>query len=164
MRTIGTVIVQASALVLFLGVQAGAADKDLEKIPSCQYCGMDRQKFGSTRMLVEYANGTTIGTCSIHCAAVDLAQSFGKTIKTIWVADYPSGRLIDAEKAVWVVGAGLPGVMAATSRVAFADRADAETFLKGKGGEIADFNASITSTYCDMWPDTQAIRSRRTKH
>ena len=72
-------------------------------------------------MLVEYANGTTIGTCSIHCAAVDLAQSFGKEIKALKVADFRSGRLIDAEKAVWVVGAGIPGVMAAKSRVAFAD-------------------------------------------
>jgi nitrous oxide reductase accessory protein NosL len=125
---------------------------------------MDREKFGSTRMLVEYANGTTIGTCSIHCAAVDLAQSFGKEIKALKVADYRSGRLIDAEQAVWVVGAGLPGVMAAKSRVAFAGKADAESFRKEQGGEIADFDAAITSTYCDMWPDTQAIRARRAKH
>ena len=54
--------------------------------------------------------------------------------------------------------------MAAKSRVAFADKAEAEAFRKDKGGEIADFDAAITSTYCDMWPDTQAIRSRRTKH
>lgn len=165
MRKIGTVTVLASALVLLIGgTMAGAAEKDIEKIPSCQYCGMDRDKFGSTRMLVEYANGTTIGTCSIHCAAVDLAQSFGKEIKALRVADFRSGRLIDAENAVWVLGAGLPGVMAAKSRVAFADKADAESFRKEKGGETADFNAAITSTYCDMWSDTQAIRSRRTKH
>jgi nitrous oxide reductase accessory protein NosL len=125
---------------------------------------MDREKFGSTRMLVEYANGTTIGTCSIHCAAVDLAQSFGKEIKALQVADFRSGKLVDAEKAVWVIGAGVPGVMAAKSRVAFADKAEAEAFHKDKGGEIADFSAAITSTYCDMWPDTQAIRARRAKH
>ncbi|MHB8836026.1 MAG: nitrous oxide reductase accessory protein NosL [Candidatus Methylomirabilia bacterium] len=152
-------------LVLSLSFSAAAAaDKDIEKIPSCQYCGMDREKFGATRMLVEYANGTAIGTCSIHCAAVDLAQSFGKEIKALKVADYRSGRLIDAEKAIWVIGAGLPGVMAAKSRVAFADKGEAESFRKEKGGETADFDAAITSTYCDMWPDTQAIRSRRTKH
>ena len=165
MRRFGTVTVLVSALALFVGGSAaGAAEKDIEKIPSCQYCGMDREKFGSTRMLVEYANGTTIGTCSIHCAAVDLAQSFGKEIKALKVADYRSGKLIDAEKAVWVVGAGIPGVMAAKSRVAFADKPAAEAFRKEKGGETADFDAAITSTYCDMWPDTQAIRSRRTKH
>jgi nitrous oxide reductase accessory protein NosL len=164
MRRAGIVTAFVSALALFSGVQAVAADKDIGKIPSCQYCGMDREKFGSTRMLVEYANGTTIGTCSIHCAAVDLAQSFGKEIKALKVADYRTGSLIDAEKAHWVIGAGIPGVMAARSRVAFADKAEAEAFRKDKGGEIGDFDSAITSTYCDMWPDTQAIRSRRAKH
>ena len=165
MRGFGIMVAFLSALALLVGgTKAEAAEKDVGKIPSCQYCGMDRGKFGSTRMLVEYANGTTIGTCSIHCAAVDLAQSFGKEIKALSVADYLSGKLIDAEKAVWVIGAGLPGVMAAKSRVAFADQARAESFRKEKGGETADFDAAITSTYCDMWPDTQAIRSRRTKH
>ena len=165
MRRIGMLAVPG-VLMLVMGMVsgAGAAEKDIEKIPSCQYCGMDREKFGSTRMIVEYANGTTIGTCSIHCAAVDLAQSFGKVIKSLKVADYRSGRLIDAENAFWVVGAGLPGVMAAKSRLAFADKNEAEAFRKDKGGESADFNAAITSTYCDMWSDTQAIRSRRTKH
>jgi copper chaperone NosL len=164
MRRIGAVTTLVGALALFVGAAAaGAADKDVEKIPSCQYCGMDREKFGTTRMLVEYENGTAIGTCSIHCAAVDLAQSFGKTIKTIRVADYRSGKLVDAEKAVWVVGASLPGVMAAKSRVAFADKSAAEAFRKEKGGEIADFNAAIASTYCDMWADTQGIRARRAK-
>jgi hypothetical protein len=151
-------------VALFVVGTGAAAEKDIEKIPSCQYCGMDREKFAATRMLVEYANGTTIGTCSIHCAAVDLAQSFGKEIKGLKAADYRSGKLIDAEKATWVIGADLPGVMAARSRVAFADKAAAEAFRKEKGGEIAGFDAAITSTYCDMWPDTQAIRARRTKH
>ena len=153
----------AFCALLAAGAAAGAAEKDVEKIPSCQYCGMDRQKFATTRMLIEYENGTTIGTCSIHCAAVDLAQSFTKAIKTIRVADYRTGSLTNAETAVWVVGAGVPGVMAAKSRVAFADKAGAEAFRKEKGGEIADFDAAITSTYCDMWNDTQGIRARRTK-
>ena len=165
MRRILVVALLITALALPVGqTTTAAAEKDVERIPSCQYCGMDREKFASTRMLVEYANGTTIGTCSIHCAAVDLAQSFGKEIKALKVADYRGGKLVDAETAYWVVGAGIPGVMAAKSRVAFADKADAEAFRKEKGGEIAGFDAAITSTYCDMWPDTQAIRSRRTKH
>lgn len=165
MQRIGAMTVLAGAFVLLVGgTSAVAAEKDVEKIPSCQYCGMDRGKFASTRMIVEYANGSTIGTCSIHCAAVDLAQSFGKEIKALKVADHRSGRLTDAEKAAWVLGAGIPGVMAAKSRVAFADKTEAEAFRKDKGGEIGDFDAAITSTYCDMWPDTQAIRSRRTKH
>lgn len=164
MRVIGRVLALAGAFALCVAAATavGAAEKDVEKIPSCQYCGMDREKFGSTRMLIEYENGTTIGTCSIHCAAVDLAQSFGKAIKAIRVADYRTGRLVEAGEATWVVGAALPGVMASKSRLAFSAKTDAEAFRKEKGGEIADFDAAITSTYCDMWPDTQGIRTRRT--
>jgi len=162
MRRIAAAAVMIAALGVSAGA-AGAAEKDIQKIPSCQYCGMDREKFSATRMLIEYENGTTIGTCSIHCAAVDLAQSFGKAIKAIRAADFRTGKLVEAEKATWVIGAGLPGVMAAKSRLAFSAKADAEAFRKEQGGEIADFDAAITSTYCDMWADTQGIRSRRTK-
>ena len=53
--------------------------------------------------------------------------------------------------------------MAAKSRVAFAD-CRRRGVPQGEGRKSADFDAAITSTFCDMWPDTQAIRSRRTKH
>ncbi len=152
-----------AAAVLAVAAPALAAEADVEKVPSCQYCGMDRAKFASTRMYIEYADGSVIGTCSVHCAAVDLAQSFGKAITSIKVADAKSGKLVDAEKAAWVLGADQPGVMAKKSRVAFADRADAEALQKEKGGEIAGWEAAINSTYADMWADTQMIRSRRTK-
>ena len=45
MRRFGIATVFVSALALFCAVPAVAAEKDVEKIPSCQYCGMDREKF-----------------------------------------------------------------------------------------------------------------------
>ena len=158
-----TALLALAMLVLAPALPALAAEKDVGMIPSCQYCGMDRAKFASTRMYIEYADGSVIGTCSVHCAAVDLAQSFGKAISFIQVADAKSGQLVDVEKAVWVLGAEQPGVMAKMSRVAFADRADAEAFQKDKGGEVHDWEAAINSTYADMWADTQMIRAKRTK-
>ena len=164
MRWVGTVAMVAGAWLLpFAPGSAGAAEKDVEKIPFCQYCGMDRARFASTRVLVEYGNGTTIGTCSIHCAAIDLAQSFGKEIRTILVADYQSGKLVDAAKATWVLGAGVPAVMAAKSRVAFAAKGDADAFRKTSGGDSADFDAALASTYCDMPSDTRSIREWRAR-
>jgi len=136
---------------------------DIEDIPACQYCGMDRNQFGQTRMLVEYESGSRIGVCSIHDAAVDLAQSISKTIKTIWVADYSSRELIDAEKAVWVVGGKGPGVMSAKSRVAFASKADAEAFQKENGGDVVGFEEAIDDTYDEMWNDIKMIREKRAK-
>ena len=153
----------AGAVLLAGALGAGAAEKDIERIPSCQYCGMDRARFASTRMLTEYGNKTTIGTCSIHCAAVDLAQSSGKEIATVLVADYRSGKLIDAAKAVWVIGARVPGVMAAKSRLAFAAKGDAEAFRRENGGEIADFDMALDTTFLDMPADTRSIREWRAR-
>jgi len=159
MKKIGALL---ALVALALAAPAAAAEKDVEMIPSCHLCGMDRAKFASTRMYVEYADGSVIGTCSVHCAAVELSQSFGKAISFIQVADAKSGRLLDVEKASWVLGADVPGVMAKKSRVAFAESADAEAFQKEKGGEIHDWTAAINSTYADMWADTQMLRARRT--
>lgn len=165
MRRTGTIVITA-LVVAAIGSAArfaDAAEKDIEKIPFCQYCGMDRQRFASTRMLVEYGNKTAIGTCSIHCAAVDLAQSYAKEIVSIQVADYRRGRLIDAGKAVWVVGARVPGVMAAKSRLAFSSREEAEAFRRENGGEIADFEAALDTTFLDMPKDTRSIREWRAR-
>jgi nitrous oxide reductase accessory protein NosL len=156
----------AAVLLLVAGALVGtaaAAEKDIEKIPFCQYCGMDRARFASTRMLVEYGNKTAIGTCSIHCAAVDMAQSYGKEIASILVADHRSGKLIDAGKAVWVIGARVPGVMAAKSRLAFSSRQDAEAFRRENGGEIADFEMALDTTFLDMPKDTRSIREWRAR-
>ena len=163
MRMTGIVAWCGGSVLLAGAAGAGAAEKDVERIPSCQYCGMDRARFASTRMLVEYGNKTTIGTCSIHCAAVDLAQSYGKEIAAILVADHRGGRLVDAAKAVWVIGARVPGVMAAKSRVAFASRGDAEAFRRENGGELADFEMALDTTFLDMPADTRSIREWRAR-
>ena len=62
-------------LLIFVGV-AFASDVDVQKHPSCIYCGMDRGKFAHSRMLIGYDDGTSMGACSLHCAAVDLANRF----------------------------------------------------------------------------------------
>ena len=149
--------------VFFAGPSLLSAAEDIEQVPSCQYCGMDRQQFSKTRMLVEYEKGSKIGVCSIHDAAVDLAGSIGKTIKTIWVSDYTTDELIDAEGATWVLGADLPGVMSKKSRLAFSSKSDAEAFQKEHGGTIATWDEAIDDTYDEMWADIKMIREKRAK-
>ena len=162
-RKIASVIAAGLLLPLLAASPVPAAEQDVGDIPACQYCGMDRNKFGTTRMLVEYEKGSKIGVCSIHDAAVDLAQSIGKTIKTIWVADYNSRKLIDAEKATWLLGSDVPGVMSKKSRLAFSDRSQAEAFMKEHGGSIATFDEAIDDTYDEMWDDIKMIREKRAK-
>ncbi len=84
---------------------------DIKTHPECKYCGMNRQQFAHSRALVEYDDGTAVGTCSVHCLSIDLALSTGKTPKAIMAGDYYSKKLVDAERAFWVLGGKKAGVM-----------------------------------------------------
>jgi nitrous oxide reductase accessory protein NosL len=139
----------------------GASGTDIQQAPSCKYCGMDREMFSHSRMLIEYEDGTATGTCSLHCAAIELSLTIEKTPKTLWVADYSAKTLIDAEMAFWVIGGGKPGVMTKRAKWAFEAKADAETFIKDNGGSLVSFDEAIKTAYEDMYQDTKMIREKR---
>ena len=128
---------------------------------ACSYCGMDRTKFGHSRMLVEYEDGGEVGTCSIHCMALEFANAIDRTPKQILVGDYTSQELIDAENAVWILGGDQQGVMTSRAKWAFSDRAAADTFIKNHGGEIVNFDQAMKASYEDMYQDTRRIRKMR---
>ena len=139
----------------------GFAQEDVKKHPSCKYCGMDREKFAHSRVLVEYEDGTAEGMCSLRCAAVDLTINLDKTPKVIRVGDYGTKNLIDAEKAFWVIGGSKMGVMTKRAKWAFEKKEDAEKFMKDNGGDLATFEQAVKAAYEDMYQDTKMIRERR---
>jgi copper chaperone NosL len=122
---------------------------------------MDRGAYNFSRMLIEYDDGTIVAFCSIHCAAVDLANNIDKTPKAIQVGDLNGRQLIDAEKAFWAVGGSKPGVMSKRGKWAFEKKEDAENFIKTNQGKIASFEEAVKMAYEDMHEDTKAIRERR---
>ena len=134
---------------------------DISVHKACKYCGMDRGAYNFSRMLIEYDDGTIVAFCSIHCAAVDLANNIDKTPKAIQVGDFSGKQLIDAEKAFWVVGGSKPGVMSKRGKWAFEKKEDAEDFMKTNQGKIASFEEAMKMAYEDMHEDTKAIRERR---
>jgi len=151
-------------LIMILCVLIAAvafAQDDIKTFPSCKYCGMDREKFGHSRMLVEYEDGTSLGTCSLHCLAVELALHIDKTPKATLVGDYNSKTLIDAEKAFWVIGGNKMGVMTKRAKWAFGKKEDAEKFKAENGGDLVSFEQAIKASYEDMYADTKMIRERR---
>src|SRR4030043_1612165 len=102
----------ATIFLFFLFFTAiGFAQEDVKKHPSCKYCGMDREKFAYSRVLIEYEDGTAEGMCSLRCAAVDLTINLDKSPKVIRVGDYGTKTLIDAEKAFWGIGGRKMGAM-----------------------------------------------------
>ncbi len=147
--------------ILWFGMTWSPAAEDIAKHSSCPYCGMDRERFGHSRMFIEYDDGSTAGLCSLHCAAVELALHIDKTPKTIWVGDYKSKKLIDAEKAIWVIGGSRPGVMTRRAKWAFEKKEEAEAFIRENGGEATSFDQAIKAAYEDMYADTKMIRERR---
>ena len=150
-------------LILLLGVAvtyAFAAD-DISQFPSCKYCGMHRDVFNFSRMLIEYNDGKAEGFCSIHCAAVDLAVNIDRSPVRILVGDYGTKELIDAETALWIIGGSKPGVMTKRAKWAFKTQADADKFVKEFGGVQGPFDTAMAATYEDMYQDSKMIRERR---
>src|SRR4030042_3166482 len=103
---------------------------DISVHKACKYCGMDRGAYNFSRMLIEYGDGTIVAFCSIHCAAVDLANNIDKSPKAIKVGDFNGKQLIDAEKAFWVVGGTNPGGMPKRGKWAFDKKEEGENFCE----------------------------------
>jgi hypothetical protein len=152
---------QLALAIACLAGTATQAQEDVKHSPACRHCGMDREKFAATRMLLEYEEGTRVGVCSVHCAAVDLAVTIDGTPTAIRVADAATRKLVDAEKAFWVVGGTRPGVMTKRAKWAFEERGAAEAFVKENGGTIVGFEDAIKAAYEDMYADTKMIREKR---
>jgi copper chaperone NosL len=128
---------------------------------SCSRCGMNRGKFAHSRMLIEYDDGTSLGTCSIHCLAVELVEIIDKTPAAVRVGDYGSRKLIDAETAHWVIGGDKAGVMSSRAKWAFEKKTDAEAFIAASKGTLATFEDALKAAYEDLYKDTRMFRERR---
>jgi nitrous oxide reductase accessory protein NosL len=128
--------------LLLIGFAANAADT-VENPKPCKQCGMDRVAFSYSRMLILYADGTTSGTCSLNCAAVEMKENKGKQVKSLKVADYVTNKLVDARSATWVIGGGKQGVMTDMPKWAFAKKDDAQKFVKENGGRVTTFDEAL---------------------
>ena len=136
---------------------------DIAQIPSCSICGMDRHKFSHSRMLLHFEDGSKFGACSLHCAALEMAYYPGKVPTQLMVGEYNSRKLIDAEKAVWVMGGSKMGVMTKNAKWAFTDKEAAQQFVSKHGGRMVTFEKALSAAYADMYEDTRMIREKRKK-
>ena len=148
-------------IVCFIVPEVTLAQDDINKHASCKYCGMNRTQFAHSRVFIEYEDGSTEGTCSIHCAAVDFALNIDKIPKAIYVGDYNTKQLVEVEKAIWIIGGNKPGVMTKRAKWAFAKKEDADKFKAENGGDIGTFEQAIKMAYEDMYQDTKMIQERR---
>ena len=127
----------------------------------CLYCGMTRSRFPHSWVELRQPDGDSTNCCSLHCAAVHMALHPKETPAQILVGDYPSGALIDADRAHWVLGGDVPGVMTRRAKWAFRDSEAAALFRKNHGGQEATFDDVIRAAFEDMRADTLMIQQRR---
>jgi len=125
--------------------------RDIKDHPKCKYCGMKRESFAFSRMLIKYANGQAVGTCSIHCASIDLSLNTDKVPEAILVGDYDTKRLIDVTRAIWVVGGKKVGIMSIRGKWAFENRTAADLFVRENGGQISSFDDAMKINFEDMY-------------
>ena len=156
------VLLVAFLATISFAVALAAQHQDQRDHPSCTYCGMDREKFSQSRMLIEYEDSDSVGTCSIHCMALEFATAIDRIPRKLLVADYDSHALIDANQAVWVIGGDRPGVMTSRPKWAFAVREAAEAFIVAHGGKIVSFEQAMSAAYEDMYQDVLRIRKMKT--
>lgn len=161
MKKISICIVSVMLSLLMAVPVLWALDSDVKDFPACIHCGMNREMYAHSRVLIEYDNGSKVGLCSLHCAAVDLALNLDKTPSAIRVGDFGKKELIDAEKAFWVIGGSKPGVMTKNAKWAFADKTDAEKFMQANGGRAGGFDEALQAAYEDLGKDTKMIREKR---
>jgi copper chaperone NosL len=142
-----------------------AAVDDIKKYPACPYCGMDRRQFHHSRMLVHYSDDLPDATCSLHCAAISLSINIDRGPKAIYVADNAAADdikpLIEVEKAVFLVGSSLKGVMTKRSKVAYGTEAAAKASQAANGGDLMDFDKVLLAAHTDMAQDVAVIRKNR---
>ncbi len=140
-------------ILILVSTAIAAANEDITEHKSCTICGMDRATFAQSRMLIEYDPEHIVGTCSIRCAALDLAMNMGRVPTSIRVADFDTLQLIDAEKAVWVIGGKKVGVMATRGKWAFSSRAAAVKFKKTNNGAPGSFQDVLKAAFADLYSD-----------
>ncbi|MFN3395382.1 MAG: nitrous oxide reductase accessory protein NosL [Thermodesulfovibrionales bacterium] len=114
----------------------------------CAICGMWIDQYMSTRHVIILKDNTTTSFCSIACAARYLNENRQK-VKNVKVADFLTDRLINAEKAYYLEGSDVPGVMSYISRIAFSTKTDAERFQRKHGGRLITFKQAVENQLKD---------------
>ncbi len=121
-----------------------ATGAEISEREDCSLCGMWIDLYMKTRHVVTLEDGTVESFCSLACTAKYMKEHKGE-VKRVQAADFETTDLIEAEKAFYLEGSDIPGVMSYTSRLAFSTREQAERYQKEHGGRIISFQNALES-------------------
>lgn len=109
----------------------------------CDNCRMNRNQWARTRHEFQTSKGT-FHTCSIHCVA-DMGSKMKENPGKVKVAEYlHPEKMLEAEKAFYVIGSTAPGTMTTKSKLAFSSKEEAGKFAVKYGGRVSDFDGALS--------------------
>ena len=136
-------------------------DGDLGTYPACLACGADRKGCATSRMVVEFADGTRRGECGLRCVSEDLITQPGRRPRRFFVADNKSGRLIGAEEAFWVISGDGLECRNSAAKLAFKDKRVAQELVARHGGRLVDFTGAMQSTYREIYAQLPLAKAQQ---
>jgi nitrous oxide reductase accessory protein NosL len=108
----------------------------------CDNCGMDRNKWARTRHEFKTTK-RTFYTCAIFCVAV-MSLKIKEEPRDVKVAEYLNPtKMLDADKAFYVMGSAAPGTMTRVSKIAFSNKKEAVAFAAKYGGQVVRFQDAL---------------------
>lgn len=126
---------------------------------------MDRSQYHHSRMLIQYSDDLSDGTCSLHCASISLAINIDREPKAIWVGDNASDAeikpLLDVDRASFLIGSHLQGVMTKRSKVAYGGDQAGKAAMAAHDGQLGNFDQALLAAYSDMAQDVAMVRINR---
>ena len=114
--------------------------QDGKEKSSCSRCGMKLPMFYKTNHVATTASGKINQYCSIHCLT---EHKHKETTQNERVVNVTTLEFIEAKKAFYVVGSKKKGTMSRVSKYAFANKTDAQMFIKKYGGKITSYDEAI---------------------
>ncbi len=126
----------------------------------CPVCGMVRPMWARTWITFDSVDHVS-QVCSFHCLADWVVKSGQEPAHVMLAVYHQPERTVAAGQAAIVMGSAAAGTMSPTSKIVFADRAEAEAFARDCGGEVVDYPKALRSAQAAVAKENQAINARR---
>jgi len=158
---LSSLTLDASSFTKMATVEPVLVQKGAEKA-WCPVCGMKIAMFYKTSHTSKLKNGNPRQYCSIRCLVVDM-QEYGIKLDDIGVVDASTQKIIDANKAYYVLGSNVKGTMSKVSKLAFETQKDAKEFVKKHKGKVVDFTTALESAKKSLKSDIAMIKKKKEK-
>ena len=125
-------------LVLVLGQVSSAFSGERE---GCLLCGMHLSDYSHVKYTIIDTEGKTYVTCGVQCGLL-LTLNLKTKFKSATMTDLFSHKTIASDKGWYIFKSSVITDMA-PGLIGFADKFQAENFIKGYGGELISYEQAL---------------------